>query len=410
MLKLANLTSFFERCERIMREYNIAYSSGEETEKWDEKKTARYFCGPIKGLYLEKDSELLSYLRQDCDENELYELIKMCIDESNNHPMKLIGIEKGYLTPTPYPNKAIDLKEWLNKYNYLYSDALIESDKKYVLSFFFLQEGLNKYKKEIQEREFLEDSAIIGIYGNLVKSNYNLIPVEDNIELLGLNPARIYDSRMDKTIYVDISKKLASVLILLKEKGFASKIFVKGIGTAIYDGKLTQEAICEEVEKGSIFSLSKVSGLPNVTKLYSQDYENQLWVAASDNELTFEELCGDFVVQAGGIRTQMIHLQFSVSEKGILINHIDHEYIYYSLEEYDDRKSDGKMRTKGSIRKRIKTFKVDKAQIPMDYPCTMFSLNSASEEYEEVSVPFLLFVIDTFFTHKDLIEEYFAEF
>lgn len=410
MLRLANLTSFFERCERIMRKYDIAYSSGEETEKWDERKMARYFCGPINGLYLEGDSELLSYLRQDCDESELYGLIKMCIDEGNNNPMTHIGIEKGYLTPTPYPNRDIDLKEWLNKYNYLYSEALNESDKKYVLSFFFLQEGLNRYKKEIQEQEFLEDSAIIDIYGDLVKTNYNLIPVEEHRELLGLKPARIYDSKLDKTIYVDISKKLASVLIALKENGFASKIFVKGIGTAIYDGKVTHEALCEEVEKGSVFSLSKISGLPNVTKLYSQDYENQLWIAARNNELTFEELCEDFIVQAGGIRTQMIHLQFSACEKEILINHIDHEYIYYSLEEYDERRNDGKMRTKGSIRKRIKTFKVDMAQIPIDYPCTMFSLNSASEEYEEVSVPFLLFVIDTFFTHKDLIEEYFAEF
>lgn len=84
-------------------------------------------------LYKNDDSELLSYLRQDCNKDELYELIKAAIDGLNNDQMTRIGISKGYITPTEYPARNADLSTWLNRWNYLYSEALKESDKKYVL-------------------------------------------------------------------------------------------------------------------------------------------------------------------------------------------------------------------------------------------------------------------------------------
>lgn len=242
----------------------------------------------------------------------------------------------------------------------------------------------------------MEDKTIISIYGEKVRSNYNLITIGDSIELLDLSPARIYDKLRNKTIYVEIGKGLASVLNKLILEGLANKVAVKVNGQKVYAGRYTKEYICEALEKGSVFSFAKLFSTPDITKLYSYEYKYQLWISTNNKELTLEELCGDLTVQAEGIRTQMIHLMFSKSENGILISHIDHEYIYYSLEEYEKRQKDPKMRTKGSAHKRVKTFMIDEASIPMDYPCKMLRLNETKNEYEEVNVPFLFFVADTF--------------
>lgn len=185
---------------------------------------------------------------------------------------------------------------------------------------------------------------------------------------------------------------------------------VKGKATEIYDGNITEQVLCEAVEKGNIFSFSRDLSLPNVTKLYSCDnYDNQLWIKARKNELTFEELCEDCTSQGGKVRTQMVHLQYTINDNVPLINHLDHEFIFYSEAEYSKRRNDGKMGTKGDAHKRIKTFKLDDSRIPMDYPCKMVRLNAEKGAFEEVDVPILFFIINNFFTHKDLVEEYFSQ-
>lgn len=391
MIKLSELSMFYKRCE----EYN--------------KNKQGVGLDPVFSLYKQGDSELLSYLRQDCDKDELFEMIKIVVDDLNNNRMTRMGIAKGYITPVEYPSRNEDLANWLKKWNNLYFEFLAEPDKEYVLSFFFLDEGYAKYKADTCEREFLEDKTIISLYGETVTSNYNLIPLDDTVELLNLNPARIYDKVRNKTIYVEIGERFASILSELMQEGAAKKVAVKGKGKQIYDGKYTKEYLVEALEMGNVFSFSKLLLLPDITKMYSAEYDNQLWISKNNNELTFEELCQDITVQAEGIRTQMIHLMFVNRNNQFFINHIDHEFIYYTLEEYEKRQHDSKMKTKGSARKRIKTFKIDEASIPMDYPCIMYQLSEKENEYKEVSVPFLYFVINTYFCHKDLIEEYFSK-
>lgn len=61
MLKLSDLTPFFKRC--------VEYTKDNKDK----------IGGPIMSLYKNDDSELLSYLRQDCNKDELYELIKAAI-------------------------------------------------------------------------------------------------------------------------------------------------------------------------------------------------------------------------------------------------------------------------------------------------------------------------------------------
>ena len=138
--------------------------------------------------------------------------------------------------------------------------------------------------------------------------------------------------------------------------------------------------------------------MPAITRLYCEDfYDDCLWVKVEGNDITFEELCEDFHEDGNNVVTQMIHLQ----HKGNKISHLDHEYIFYDLESYVARKSNPKI--KGEARKRVKTFKIDNSTIPMDYLCKMYKDNI------EISVPLIYFVLNNYFEHKDLLEEYFQK-
>ena len=86
-------------------------------------------------------------------------------------------------------------------------------------------------------------------------------------------------------------------------------------------------------------------------------------------------------------------------------HHLDHEYIFYDLDEYEKRLSN--YRIKGQARKRIKTFKIDRSRIPLDYPCNILRIGESGRE--KIAVPFIYFVLNAYFEHKDLLSEYFQK-
>jgi hypothetical protein len=146
----------------------------------------------------------------------------------------------------------------------------------------------------------------------------------------------------------------------------------------------------EALERGALFDLSKLNK-PEVTKLYSTTYDT-LWVKASDSDLTFEELIQDFVIEGDYIVTQVVHLEYSKMNGVDLISHIDHEYIYYTVDQYEKRQTDPNQ--KGEARSRIKTFKVDDASIPFTLPDGRW---------------FLYIVLERHFQNTALIQEYFQK-
>ena len=106
-------------------------------------------------------------------------------------------------------------------------------------------------------------------------------------------------------------------------------------------------------------------------------------------------------VEEDAIVTQMIHMQI----EGIFITHLDHEYIFYDLDEYEKRLTN--YRIKGQAQKRIKTFKIDRSRIPLDYSCNILRINENGRE--KIVVPFIYFVLNAYFEHKDLLSEYFQK-
>ena len=202
-----------------------------------------------------------------------------------------------------------------------------------------------------------------------------------------------------------VQPQIASVLHDLYVAKRIGKLSFRGIDTKIYPERCTMGYIMEEIEYGLQFKLN-VQTLPKVTKLFSKNYHDQLWVSVSNSEMHFEELCDDFKTQDEAIVTQLVHLLYEVRGSIPVIKHIDHEYLFYSIEEYERRLEDPTI--KGKAQKRIKTFKVDEANVEMNYLCNAVDVQDYNN-IAKIRVPFLYFVLNAYFIHKDLLIEYFKE-
>lgn len=368
-------------------------------------------CGLLPKLFLKNDPKLLALLRQPCNHDNLKELLQRYLDESSN-------TELSKLVPdfsSKKPEIIEPLAEWIYNYNYMLAyplcggyekdNTLMISDPEMILSYVYIYLRIN-YSDRYFDYSF-HQPLIDSLYkDSFDKSStfkkWGLLPIDNNRILCALDePVRIYDKTTNRTIFIMLSRSLALIFDELINDHFINSISFRGIDNRIYEGENHLSTICEAVEKGLIFSFD-LEKLPNITKLYKEcNFEDTLWVIKDNQNITFEELCSDFHTAEDTIVTQMIHLEYDND----CITHIDHEYIFYSIEEYDQRLRNP--HTKGEARKRVKTFKVDKSSIPMNYPCKMF--RNQNRDLIEVKVPFIYFVLNSYFEHKELLEEYFSD-
>lgn len=135
-----------------------------------------------------------------------------------------------------------------------------------------------------------------------------------------------------------------------------------------------------------------ILNLPDLSRFFDLDnYQDALWIKHNriKKHLTFEETCDDFELFDDSIVTQLIHLEYFTENDEYYIRHLDHEYIIYSLDNYQERLENPEI--KGH--KKVKTFKIDDSRIPF--------FNKYKNEY------FLFIVLNSFFKNKGLLKEYF---
>lgn len=218
-------------------------------------------------------------------------------------------------------------------------------------------------------------------------SKYSLISMNKNIEIFNNKDSQtIRDDRIGKHFWIDIPRKLlTSIEELIKNKMLLDVSFR-------IDYVSDYLPAMEEKEFGTPLRL-KISSLPELSKFYSTDkYENNLWVRhdVEKQSLTFEEMMADFEVIGEDIVTQVIHLEYKAQGEHFFITHLDHEFIIYTLDNYQERLSDANI--KGH--RKVKTFKIDNSMIP-------FNIKINGEL-------FLVQVLDSYFKNYDLIHEYFS--
>jgi hypothetical protein len=217
-------------------------------------------------------------------------------------------------------------------------------------------------------------------------SKYKLISINEKIQIFnGKDSQAIQDIRMGKYFWINVPRRLLANFELLIEKKLVANIAFR------VDYVSDFLPLMEEKEFGSSMQLN-ISSLPELSKFYSSDeYENKLWVQhdRKKRSLTFEEFMEDFQVTDDNVVTQVIHLEYTSKNNKFFITHLDHEFIIYTIDQYQERLSNAGVKGYG----KVKTFKVDGSMIPFD-----LRLDGSI---------FLVQVLDSYFKNKDLIQEYF---
>lgn len=379
--------------------------------------------GILCGLLRKKDEDLLRLINTGVDE----EVIRISIQRELKFDILKCKLKPDIMSKLQILTyrrmigelQELQLEEWINKHYGVLLCKLPLQDEKHIRNFVYYYCEYRRYKRE-RDKEILlnlKQEEIERVYGNKfskssVYKRYGLIPIDDNRKVLGVDSPRIYDLEADTTVFLCtvLSNSFVKMLVELKNMGMIGDLAFRGDDSKVYHGKKDIGSLQEALETGRIFEHNAVKVLPELSKLYSQDYEDNLWIYhnAEKSEITFEEMKKDFTISGEKVVTQVIHLKYKSETTGavekFVITHIDHEYILYTDESYITRTTDRNMHGQN----KIKTFKADHAEIPFDYPCQVFE-NSViiEEEPKEITVPFIYYVLNNFFEHKDLLREYF---
>lgn len=276
------------------------------------------------------------------------------------------------------------------------------NSRAYVLSLMLLDQTFKEIRNPVTS--IANDyTHLLNFYSNLSFNitdqsqftKYNLIQLNDGVVFGEPGPPRLFDKNNNVTIFLcGIEDKAFHYLRKLK----ASYQFVlscKPSGMYLMTGKVTTMRVQDHLETGNYFNSVNLDH-STITKLYDAAYST-LWInVVGDNQkrqsprsITFEELTTDMMKHNESIITQVIHCEYILVAGEYLISHLDHEFIFYTTDEYHKRQSNPLQ--KGNARKRIKTFKIDEARIPL------------------VTTTVLFDILKIKFRSVDLVEEYFTE-
>lgn len=217
-------------------------------------------------------------------------------------------------------------------------------------------------------------------------SKYNLRSVTEDTELLIGIPNRILDSQHPVQLLIEHTPSYVLTLFerlrgegLIKDLALLTSddvlietnkhIFVT-LGIQVTPLPLTLENMRRQPAGEVVSTVLRTRGvtvdssavLPSVSTFYKPGSDDKAWCSITDNSMTFEEIAHIPELLADCAVTRMIHLEYFVEGGRYFVSHIDHEFIFYTLEEFDLRAKDPYQ--KGSARKRLKTFKIDNSTIP----------------------------------------------
>ena len=384
--------------------------------KWEVSRDVKYINGVVLGKYREKDPETIkvldSVVSSEMLQKEVFIHLQNTIKEYEQRDELDILQQKKYNAEKEEYEflKTNGIDDWINRYcNWIKNEMRDFSNNK-IKALLYIYYSYDNYKRENNSPYNPDISVIKNIYDGLFEKQsqfekYGLLPIDSARELLELEPPRIYDKEIDKTFFIkNILLHFLEQLSLLKNLGYVKDIALRVKNENPYEGKLSCSYLAEALERGKYFSLSGL-GEYSITKLYSEKYEDCLWITIDSRNITFEELCQDFTIYENVVVTQVVHLEYQCKAQDAYITHLDHEYIFYTLEEYERRMKDNLQ--KGSGLTRLKSFKIDHSCIPFNYKVEVKRKDENGEELLIEYVQILSYILEIYFKHKDLLKEYF---
>lgn len=355
---------------------------------------------------IEKELNKLKILKKEILENDKFieeeKKTKIWNEEVHNKPIKeLENLYKEINQENTYDfiikkyndyfyvfKQTENITKIFNQEDYLYAsilELLLKEIYKEEEPYYEINEKNNRLKETY---EFIDEDEQYKKYG-LLKLNNNR-----NLEkpMLNSTPYHIYDNRKGYIILDSrISDEVLIKLYWLKQNNLIVDLSLR----ADYYKRIQKNRkilFCEERAFGKYFSFENLKNII-LTKLYSTVTNNSLWINIKNGSITFEELLDNFEIEEKEeiIKAQVIHCEYFEDRGKYYISHIDHEYIFYSLDEYQERVKN--IEQKGNIKKKLKTFKVDNSRIP-------FIIDDEN---------ILLFFLNQYFKSKDLLLEYFQK-
>lgn len=358
---------------------------------------AKYAHGIVLGQFLDEDPMTMKTIEKEVPDAILYHEISLNYKLNGKSKLELkekstdefIETNCQFIKDIAFTSRSLDAKQFKTLL-YLY----------YSFENYCIESG-NRYNSDVSRLKTL----YAGVLNNKDQFfRYGIINITSKRTLFLLkSPPRIYDNLVDITFIVkNVPLCLLRVFSDMKSKGMITDIAVRVANDTYFKGKIDEELLTEEVELGRIFNFADLGGCI-ISKLYSEHYENCLWIMIDRDNITFEELCEDFTEFNNMIVTQVIHLQYKCIKGVDYITHLDHEYIFYSIDEYEKRINN--IYQKGEAQKRMKSFKIDNSMIPFHVKVCV--KNENTDGISEKNELFLYYVLDCYFKHKDLLSEYF---
>lgn len=270
------------------------------------------------------------------------------------------------------------------------------STEEFVITWMLFKQYINSNHGRFDKKninlleEYFRSKGIVLDHTDNQYNKYGLLTISEAFDLeRDQYTPMLYHKGIESFIRFDeISSKIFNKLIEFKKIGKITDLALRPDYHSTED-KLGLSLLTEAVERGNTFSLNNF-GSNSITKLYSHNYDDQLWIKIEGNNITFEEFMENFITYGNSIVTQVVHAEYKKDSEGLFITHIDHEFIFYTEDEYMARRTD--YLQKGGANKRFKTFKVDNSKIPV---------------IDALDDNFFLFVLEESFVHKDLLQEYF---
>ena len=377
-----------------------------------------YSNGPVLGKIREKDQATLKFLKYGVTDEALKKELRLYYQRVINKLAKIKNLDiikrkelqssKEFIENLP----NIKLNDYVEKYlpwNVFSQENMnLSINEKRVVVFLFvtyenyLNELDNKYNSDLSRL----NKALIDIINKESQFlKYGLVHINSDRELIVLDPPRIYDKKTHATYLIkNISFNLLNELNKLKNNNLIRDLSVRLENVPSFPGRNDLCKLYEELEWGQYLNLNNLDKI-TVTKLYSENINDTLWIKIDKQNITFEEICDNFDVYANAIVTQVIHLEYIKEDNEFFITHLDHEYIFYTEDEYLKRESD--INQKGTAKPRMKSFKIDNARIPLNYKVEIKRRDVDNVSWIVQTEPFLLYVLDCYFYHKDLLNEYF---
>ena len=288
------LEQFYEKLFSIYIDWSRA--NPDDNSDWSIKRYCVYQLGPVVGKYIERDTELLKIIACDYSIQDMVDTVLPGIDSQiqkyeSQDSLNIIDKMKYESCLNQYTLLiGNNPQQWLSEYFESTMKGIgLTVDADTIIGLCVVYYGYLNYCQKINSIYNTDYNHLKHLYKKYYSKDsslykYNLVDIVNDCEIMTIDPPRVYDKRIDKTFLAsNVPKELLTVFGDLKNSNLLGdlSIRVSNSKSKIYDGRYELQTLMEAKEYGQLFSIRNLASIP-VTKLYSKEYADTLWIKITE--------------------------------------------------------------------------------------------------------------------------------